>query len=60
MMGTHLIAEKPQDKEAVIQFSLPHDMYEQAKEILSQYGLKVEDAVVLLYRYIVANGGLPF
>ena len=46
--------------EAIIRFTLPLDLYEQAAEVLNEQGLSVEDAVVMLYRYIAATGKLPF
>lgn len=46
--------------EAIIRFTLPLDVYEQAADILNEQGLSVEDAVVMLYRYIAATGKLPF
>lgn len=46
--------------EAVIHFTLPIDLYEQASDILNELGLTVEDAVVMLYRYIASTRKLPF
>lgn len=46
--------------ETQIRFTLPLDLYEQASDILNGQGLTAEDAAVLLYRYIVATGALPF
>ena len=46
--------------EAIIRFTLPLDVCEQAADILNEQGLSVEDAVVMLYRYIAATGKLPF
>lgn len=46
--------------ETHIHFTLPLDLYEQASDILNAQGLTVEDAVVLLYRYIATTGAIPF
>lgn len=46
--------------EANIRFTLPLDLYEQAADVLNEQGLSVEDAVVMLYRYIATTGKLPF
>lgn len=46
--------------DAIIRFTLPLDIYEQAADILNEQGLSVEDAVVMLYHYIAATGKLPF
>lgn len=43
-----------------IRFALPLDLYEQASDILNELGLTVEDAVILLYRYIATTGTIPF
>lgn len=46
--------------ETHIRFTLPLDLYEQASDILNAQGLTMEDAVVLLYRYIATTGKMPF
>lgn len=43
-----------------IAFKIPTDTYEQAKVILSQYGLTVEQACVLFLEETIARGDLPF
>ena len=55
-----LTKEPDVQPEANIQFTLPMDVYDQAAEILGKQGLTVEDAVILLYKYIADTGEIPF
>ena len=43
-----------------IEFTLPKEIYDQAKEILSKQGLTVEDACVLFLEETVRLGRIPF
>lgn len=43
-----------------IEFTLPKEIYDQAKEILSKQGLTVEDACVLFLKETVRLGRIPF
>jgi len=44
----------------MVEFTLPVEVYEQAKEVLGRHGLAVEDAVIWMYNYVAATGKLPF
>jgi len=46
--------------DAMVEFTLPVEVYEQAKEVLGRHGLAVEDAVIWMYNYVAATGKLPF
>ena len=46
--------------ESIVEFTLPLDLYEQASDMLKKQGLTVEDAIVMFYEYVAANGKLPF
>lgn len=43
-----------------VEFKLPKDVYNQASEILSRYGLTLEDALVLFYEETARLGRIPF
>lgn len=43
-----------------ITVKVPTEIYEQAKAILSGYGLTVEDACILFLEETVAQGKIPF
>ena len=43
-----------------VEFKLPKDVYNQASEILSRYGLTLEDALVLIYEETARLGRIPF
>ena len=43
-----------------VEFKLPKDIYDQASEILSRYGLTLEDALVLFYEETARLGRIPF
>lgn len=43
-----------------IEFSIPNDIYEQAKEICQRNGLTLEEACVRFIEATVACGDLPF
>ena len=47
-------------KQTTIEFSIPDEIYEQAKEICESNGLTLEEACVRFLEATVACGDLPF
>lgn len=51
---------KQNDNLVIMNFEVDLHLYEQVKELLGQYGLTPEDAVVLFLKETVRQGKIPF